>query len=213
MARLSAHHLVMSTALIVVWLFTVSCCQDYQILCYYTLYIQQISKSPLVHDQALKYTLLLAWLLRTLKDHPQRKKCLLSFPFLAIHEWISSLLLDENNYSVVLWPACKALLECTASCDPSVMSSVITLCTQFMSQHIIDGHAFNIITDIANTSLNAVLKTIKLPLHEALQLEVSQLYHAIQQIIRKACKKKFTSLLSSPSLISLYVNATPVVPE
>ena len=138
---------------------------------------------------------------------------MLSFPFLAIQEWISSLLLDENNYNSVLWPLCKALLECTASCDPSVMSSVIAVCTQLMSQHVIDSHAFNIITDIANTSLNAILKDIKLPVHEAFRLEVSQLYHVIQQIIRKACKKKFTTLLLSPSLISLYVTATAVVPE
>ena len=93
------------------------------------------------------------------------------------------------------------------------MSSVIAVCTQLMSQHVIDSHAFNIITDIANTSLNAVLKDIKLPVHEAFRLEVSQLYHVIQQIIRKACKKKLTTLLLSPSLISVYVTATPVVPE
>ena len=177
------------------------------------LYLVQVSKFPLAHDQWLKYALLLAWLLRTLKDHPQRKKCLLSFPFLAIQEWIGSLLLDENNYNIVLWPACKALLECAVSCDPSVTSPVIAMCTQLMSQHVIGSHAFNIITDIANTSLNAVLKNIKLPLQETLQLEVSQLYHAIQQIIYKACKKKFTTLLSTPSLISLYVTATPVVSE
>ena len=34
MDRLSAEHLVMCIALILVWLFTVSCCQDYQ-FCFY----------------------------------------------------------------------------------------------------------------------------------------------------------------------------------
>lgn len=160
----------------------------------------------------MKYTLLLAWLLRTIKDHPQRKRYLVSFPFLAVHEWISSLLLDEDHYSSVVWPVCKALLECAVSCDPSMMSSVIAKCTQSMPQHVIDSHAFNVITEIASTSLNAVLKDVKLPLPEALEQDISQFYHVIQQIIRKACKKKFTTLLSSPSLISLYVTATPVVP-
>ena len=161
----------------------------------------------------MKYTLLLAWLLRAIKDHPQRKRYLVSFPFLAIQEWISSLLLDEENYNSVVWPVSKALLECAASCDPSVMSSVIAMCTQAMPQHAIDSHAFNIITEIATTSLNTILKNVKLPLPEALQQEVCQFYHVIQKIIRKACKKKFNMLLSSPSLISLYVTATPVVPE
>lgn len=161
----------------------------------------------------MKYTLLLAWLLRAIKDHPQRKRYLVSFPFLAIHEWISSLLLDEENYNSVVWPVCKALLECAASCDPSVIPSVIAMCTQVMPQYAIDSHAFNIITEIATTSVNAVLKNVKLPLPEALQYEACQFYHVIQKIICKACKKKFNMLLSSPSLISLYVTATPVVPE
>ena len=157
--------------------------------------------------------MLLAWLLRAIKDHSQRKKHLESFPFLAIHQWISSLLLDEETYSIVMWPACKALLECAASCDPSVMSSVIMTCTQLISQHAIDSHVFNVITEIANTSVKAVLKETKLLLPEALQQEISQFYHVIQQIIRKTCKKKFTTLLATPTLISLYVTATPVVAQ
>lgn len=160
----------------------------------------------------LKYTLLLAWLLRTVKEHPQRKKHLSSFPFLAVQEWLSSLLLGGDSCNSVVWPACKALLECAASCDPSVMSSVIATCTQTIHQHVINSHMFNVITEIAITSLSAILRDIKLPLPEALQQEVSQLYHMIQQIIHKACKKKFTILLST-LLISLYTTATPVVPE
>ena len=138
---------------------------------------------------------------------------MVSFPFLAVQQWISSLLLDEENYNIVVWPVCKAILECAASCDPSVMSSVIAMCTQLIPQHVMNTHAFNVITEIANTSLHAILKETKLPLPEALQQEVSQFYHVIQQMIRKTCKKKFTALLSSPSLISLYVTATPVVLE
>lgn len=161
----------------------------------------------------MKYALLLAWLLKAIKDHPQRKRYLASFPFLAIQQWISSLLLDEDNYNVVMWPVCKALLECIASCDLSVMSSVIAMCSQLIPQHVIDSHVFNVITEIANISLHAILKEIKLPLPEALQQEVTQFYHVIQQIICKACRKKFTVLLSSPSLISLYVTTTPIVPE
>ena len=136
-----------------------------------------------------------------------------SFPFLAIHEWICSLLLDKDYCIASVWPACKATLVCTASCDPSVMSSVITICTQRITQHSIDSHAFSVITEIASTSLNAIIKEIKLPLPEAISRDVSQLYHVIQQIIRKACKRKFTMLLSSPSLISLYITATSIVSE
>lgn len=179
----------------------------------YIICTSQVSKSPFTHDQWWKYALLLAWLLKAIKDHPQRKRYLTSFPFLAIQQWISSLLLDEDNFNIVMWPVCKALLECIASCDPSVMSSVITMCSQSIPQHVINSHVFNVITEIANTSLHAILKEIKLPLPEALQQEVTQFYHVIQQIIRKACKKRFTVLLPSPSLISLYVTVTPVVPE
>lgn len=173
----------------------------------------QVFKCLSTPDYRLKHTLLLAWLLRTIKDHPQKRKCLISFPFLTIHQWISSLLIDENNYSTVLWPVCKELLECAASCDPSVMSSTIATCTQLLPQHVINSHVFNSITEIANTSLKAVLRENKPPLPEALQQEISQFYHVIQKIISKACKKKFTALLSSPVLISLYVTATPIVPE
>ena len=136
-----------------------------------------------------------------------------SFPFLAINEWICSLLLDKDYCIATVWPTCKATLECTASCDPPVISSVIAMCTQQITQHSIDSNTFSVITEIANTSLNAIIKEIKLPLPEALQQDVSQFYHVIQQIIRKACKKKFTTLLSFPSLISLYVTATSSVPE
>ena len=174
----------------------------------------QVSECSFAHDQWLRYALLLAWLLKAIKGHPHRKRYLASLPFLAIQEWISSLLLDEDNFNTtIVWPVCKALLECAASCDSSVMSSVIAMSTQLIPQHVVNSHAFNVITEIANTSLHAVLKEIKLPLPETLQQEVSQFYHVIQQIIHKACKKQFTALLSSSSLISLYVTVTPVVPE
>jgi len=156
----------------------------------------------------------LAWLLRTIKDHPKRKRYLTSFPFVAIQEWLYSLLVDdEDNPNSIVWPACKALLECAASCDPSVISSVIMWCTQLISHRAIGSHAFNIITEIANTTLNAVLRNIKPPLPEALWQEIRQFYHVVQQIIHKTYKKKFTVLLSSPTLISLYVTTTPLMPE
>ncbi|XP_065909169.1 unhealthy ribosome biogenesis protein 2 homolog isoform X2 [Dysidea avara] len=193
-ARLPADQLVLCSALAIVWLITTSKC------------------SPTLES---KCALLLAWLLRSVRDHPRSKKHLTDFPFHPLQEWlIVQLLHNHNNNSGVLWPVSVALLECAGSCDPSVMSLMMSLCTHPLPQYGIGSDKCNTIIGLANVCLNVVLKEChKTGLPQSFVDELTQFYVVVQQKIMKCYHKKLSLLLSTPSVVLVYVTASRHLPD
>jgi len=157
---------------------------------------------------------LLTWLLRSVNDHPRSKKHLKDFPFHSVQEWLSvQLLNDHNNSNGVLWPVCVAVLECAGSCDPPVMPLMMS-CTHPLSQYNIDSDKCNTIIGLAGVCLNVVLKSHhKSGLPQSFVDELTQFYVVIQQKIKKCYRKRLSMLLSTPSVVLVYVTASRHVPE
>lgn len=107
-----------------------------------------------------------------------------------------------------------AVVECAGSCDPSVISSMISLCTHPLPQYNIGSDECNSITGLAGVCLNVMLRCHqKTELPTSFVDELTQFYVVIQQKIKKCYHKKLLLLLAAPSVVSLYVTASQHVPE
>jgi len=209
-ARLPVHQLVLCNALIVVWLVTVSCYNKNYKFCIYNI----LQASKFSNTLQSKCALFLAWLLRSIKDHPRSKKHLTEFPFHSVQEWLSVQLLNDFNNSGVLWPLCVAVLECAGSCDPSVISLMMSSCTQPLPQYGVGSDECNTIIGLVGVCLNVVLKNHhKTGLPQSFVDELTQFYVVIQQKLKKCYRKRLSLLLSIPSVVLVYVTASQHVPE